>query len=104
MTMRDFDSKDGKMIFAGMNVEDIAKDIDEIAERIKNESPSTRLYLQSVLPLNPKFNMFVDHMSRKKDVPALNALIKEIANRRGLTYIDLFSEFVIPGTQDMKPD
>ena len=26
MTMRDFDSKDGKMIFAGMNVEDIAKE------------------------------------------------------------------------------
>ena len=43
-------------------------------------------------------------MSRKKDVPALNALIKDIANRRGLTYIDLFSEFVVPGTQDMNPD
>ena len=54
----------------GRSVENIAKDIDEIAERIKKESPSTRLYLQSVLPLNPKFNMFVDHMKRKKDVPA----------------------------------
>lgn len=88
----------------GRSVENIAKDIDEIAERIKKESPSTRLYLQSVLPLNPKFNMFVDHMKRKKDVPALNALIKDIANRRGLTYIDLFSEFVAPGTQEMNPD
>ena len=48
--------------------------------------------------------MFVDHMNRKKDVPALNALIKDIANRRGLTYIDLFSEFVTPGTQEMNPD
>ena len=88
----------------GRSIEEIAKNIDEIAERIKKESPSTRLYLQSVLPLNPKFNMFVDHMKRKKDVPALNALIKDIANRRSLTYIDLFSEFVAPGTQDMNPD
>lgn len=88
----------------GRSVENIAKDIDEIAERIKKESPSTRLYLQSVLPLNTKFNKFVDHMKRKKDVPALNALIKDIANRRGLTYIDLFSEFVAPGTQEMNPD
>lgn len=88
----------------GRSIEEIAKNIDEIAERVKKESPSTRLYLQSVLPLNPKFNMFVDHMGRKKDVPALNALIKDIANRRGLTYIDLFSEFVTPGTQEMNPD
>lgn len=88
----------------GRSIEEIAKNIDEIAERVKKESPSTRLYLQSVLPLNPKFNMFVDHMKRKNDVPALNALIKDIANRRSLTYIDLFSEFVAPGTQEMNPD
>ena len=89
---------------AGRSIEEIARNIDEIAERIKKDSPSTQLYLQSVLPLNPKYNMFTGHMKRKNDIPALNALIKDIANRRGLTYIDLFSEFVAPGTQEMNPD
>ena len=42
--------------------------------------------------------------SQKAEAIALNALIKDIANRRGLTYIDLFSEFVAPGTQEMNPD
>lgn len=88
----------------GRSIEEIAKNIDEIAERIKKESPSTRLYLQSVLPMTTKYNKFVEHTNHNKDVPALNALIKDIANRRGLTYIDLFSEFVIPGTQEMNPD
>ena len=88
----------------GRSIEEIARNIDEIAERIKKESPSTQLNLQSVLPLNPKYNMFTGHMKRKNDIPALNALIKDIANRRGLTYIDLFSEFVAPGTQEMNPD
>lgn len=88
----------------GLSVDSIAKNVETIVKRIKKESPTTRVYMQSVLPLNPVYNMFVDHMSRKADVPVLNELLKKVAKRNRLTYIDLYAAFINPNTNEMNAD
>lgn len=89
----------------GKSVDEIAKNVEKIVERVKRESPKTKLYVQSVFPVNPKVNTkFSGHMDRKKDIAALNAKIKAVAARHGVTYIDVYKSLVIPSTDVMNPE
>lgn len=88
----------------GKSVDEAAKNVEKIVERVKRESPATKLYVQSVFPVNPKFNKFLGHMNRQKDIAVLNAKIKAIAARHGVTYIDVYKSLVIPSTDVMNPE
>lgn len=43
-------------------------------------------------------------MDRKKNIPALNAKIKAVAARHGVTYIDVYKSLVTPSTDVMNPE
>lgn len=88
----------------GKSVDEVAKNVEKIVVRVKRESPATKLYVQSVFPVNPKFNKFLGHMNRQKDIAALNAKIKAVAARHGVTYIDVYKSLVIPSTDVMNPE
>lgn len=88
----------------GKSMDEVAKNVAKIVERVKRESPKTKLYVQSVFPVNPKFNKFLGHMNRQKDIAVLNAKIKAIAARHGVTYIDVYKSLVIPSTDVMNPE
>ena len=88
----------------GKSVDEVAKNVEKIVERVKRESPATKLYVQSVFPVNPKFNKFLGHMNRQKDIAVLNAKIKAIAARHGVTYIDVYKSLVAPSTDVMNPE
>lgn len=88
----------------GKSVDEVAKNVEKIVERVKRESPATKLYVQSVFPVNPKFNKFLGHMNRQKDIAALNAKIKAIAAHHGVTYIDVYKSLVTPSTDVMNPE
>ena len=88
----------------GKSVEAVARNVEKIVERVKRESPATKLYVQSVFPVNPKFNKFLGHMNRQKDIAALNAKIKAIAACHGVKYIDVYKALVIPSTDVMNPE
>lgn len=88
----------------GKSVDEIAKNVEKIVERVKRESPTTKLYVQSVFPVNPKFNKFSGHMDRQKKIPVVNAKIKAVAARHGVTYIDVYKSLVTPSTDVMNPE
>lgn len=77
----------------GKSVEDIAAGIHKIIKKIKQDSPRTQLFVQSLLPLNPQYNMFPRHVARWEIIPDINRAIEQIAREENLTYIDLFSRF-----------
>lgn len=64
-----------------------------IIKRIKEESPRTEIYIQSILPTNDHYGMFGGHTARWKDIPVTNELLHQVAEEEGVTYIDLFSFF-----------
>lgn len=88
----------------GKSVDEVAKNVEKIVERVKRESPATKLYVQSVFPVNPKFNKFLGHMNRQKDIAVLNAKIKAVAARHGVKYIDVYKSLVTPSTDVMNPE
>ena len=93
--------KPGK-VFLMIGVNDLAKGetnefiiskILEIAKRIKNESPETALYIQSILPVNPNSGMFKNHTDKSDNIIYINSELKAMADSNAYKYIDLHSSF-----------
>lgn len=78
---------------AGKSVEEVVKNIQIIVKKVKNASPETELYLQSLLPVNGDFPYFPRHTSRAEDIPRINARLEKMADIYGLEYIDLYASF-----------
>lgn len=72
----------------------IVQDIRRIAERIRTESPTTKLYIESVLPMTPYHHGPAHYVSKCKQVPLINDGLKVMAKEMGLTYVDLYTAFV----------
>ena len=92
-----------KKVFLLIGINDLAKNIStdsifkniiQIARYLKQESPSTKLYIQSILPVNDTFKTFGGHTSKGEQIKALNANLKLNATTYQYTYIDLYSSFL----------
>lgn len=70
--------------------------------KIQKESPDTKLYLESVLPIDNSFGVYKNLVGTERVVPELNSLIKEYAGENDLTYIDLWEVFADPKTGKLK--
>lgn len=88
-------------VSAGLSADTIVGRIEKIVQKIKCDSPTTKLYLQSLLPVTDYYKKFSSHTSRPGVIPVINAGIKEIADREGVVYIDLYSGFVDCATGKM---
>lgn len=87
----------------GIPADTIAQNIRKILQKIRRDSPATKLYLQSVLPVNDCYGKFKDHTSKGKAAEYLNASLRLIAEENHATYIDLWSHFVDPVSGKMNP-
>lgn len=58
-----------------------------IIERIQTESPKTKLYVQSILPVGKS------REEKNREVKKANPEIKKICDEKGVTYIDIHSAF-----------
>ena len=77
----------------GVSNDTIAMSIREIVQRIKRESPRTRIVVESILPVNDCYGYFSGHTKRYADVPIINGMLKAMAEEEGVTYLDLYSRF-----------
>jgi lysophospholipase L1-like esterase len=77
----------------GKSVMEIADNIQTIVKKVKNASPRTELYLQSLLPVNGDFPYFPDHTSQADDILKVNARLKKMAQAYALVFVDLYSFF-----------
>jgi lysophospholipase L1-like esterase len=68
----------------GVSLEEIEANFDVILRQFRAESPGTLVYVQSVLPHSRPY---------AKHVQALNDVIQDLAERHGVTYIDLYPHF-----------
>lgn len=85
----------------GTPADTIVSRIGMIARKIKADSPKTKLYLQSVLPVTDHYKMFQGHTSRWQVILEINKGLIRLAAEEGATYIDLYSHFVDEKTGKM---
>ncbi len=74
-------------------------------ERIRKESPDTKLYLQSLLPINESFGRY-KRLAGKTNmiIPEINKQLEELAKEKGLTYINLFPLFTEKGSNVLRAE
>jgi len=86
-------------IFLLIGINDISHSlsVDELAERyetlvreIREQSPETKLYIQSIMPIDNSFGRYKNLRGKEGVVTALNVEIKRIAEQNSARYIDLW--------------
>jgi len=89
-------------LFLLIGINDIGKDIPDaviadnirkIIQRIQNESSSTIIYLESILPVNPDIKGFPQHYDKNPHIISTNALLKNVASETKVIFIDTYTFF-----------
>ncbi len=74
----------------GLSVEKLAGRYETLVNEIIRRSPETKLYLQSIMPINNDYGVYKNLKGKESTIVEFNKRIKEIAEKNGLTYIDLW--------------
>ena len=82
-------------LYAGRSEDEIVANIEDILEQLKQESPDTEVYLQSVLPRAASYRARVE---------ALNTRLSEVAGERGAAWVDLYPSFLDPESGAIRPE
>ena len=78
-------------------IDGIIEDYKEIIETVENDSTETKIYIQSVLPANN--DVRVNNPVDNEKIVSLNKFLKEYADDKGITYIDIYSMVVDENNQ-----
>lgn len=68
----------------------LAKEYEQLVKEIKLKAPETRLYLQSVMPVNNDFRRYKNLIGKEQVILDFNDKIKIIADTYDAVYIDLW--------------
>ena len=74
----------------GLSVKQLTERYEKLVKEIQKHSPHTKLYLQSVMPINNSFKCYKNLKNKETTVEHFNIEIKRIADEHGATYIDLW--------------
>jgi lysophospholipase L1-like esterase len=83
--------------FLGLPPDSVLSNYVKILDRIQTLNPSTKVYVQSLLPLseNPSFSPLLSH--KNPEVVKLNEELKKMCICKKVVYIDLHSSFLSNG-------
>lgn len=84
------------LIFSKITPEALLGQYERLLDAIRNASPRTTVFIQSLLPLDEAQNeeYFAGKNAR---IEAFNTLLRDMARRRGLDYIDIWSRMACDG-------
>lgn len=77
----------------GISTDSLIKNILLAADWIKQESPSTKLFIQSILPVSDVFRKFGSHTNKTDSILKVNTRLKKEAENHRYNYIDLYPFF-----------
>jgi len=92
-----------RMVFVMIGINDIARNIPDsvilfnyqrILQRVKTESPATKLVFQSVLPTNNNYTEFKNHQNKTEHILAVNKGLQELCAKESITFVDLYPHFI----------
>jgi lysophospholipase L1-like esterase len=90
-------------VFILIGINDISRNIPDtvilqnyrnMVQRIKQQSPRTKIYFQTLLPVNNEFTQFRNHYNKDEHILWLNAQLNELAKTENFVVIDLYTPFL----------
>lgn len=81
---------------AGRSPQEVAADVATLLDRFAAASPRTRIYVQSILPVNDRDipDASWGHWKRKAEIAETNRLFEALCRERGVVYVDLASRLM----------
>lgn len=76
---------------SGVSQSELLKNYDTILARLVDESSGTRVYVQSILPMNSKL---IWGGPSNSEIATVNKEISLLADKYGMTFVDLYSSFI----------
>lgn len=80
----------------GYTVDQLATRYERLVKKIRQESPDTRLYVQSVMPVNNSLKRYKSLYGKEKTIKAFNERIRKIALENGSVYVNLWPVLADP--------
>ena len=87
-----------------MTTDSIVYRIDQTLTRIQKESPETKVYLQSLLPIDESFNRYKRLANKTYQIPEINARLEALAKEKKITFINLYPLFTEKGTNVLRKE
>jgi len=90
-------------VFVLIGINDISRNIPDavilqnyrrIIEGIKAASPSTKIYFQTLMPVNNEFTQHKNHYNKDQHILFVNEQLKKLAAEEHITLIDLYPHFL----------
>ncbi len=90
-------------VFILIGINDVARGIPDsvilhnyhrIIRRIKTESPGTKIYFHTLLPVNNEFTPSRNHFNRDEHILYINKELKKMGESERITIIDLYTPFL----------
>ena len=69
-----------------------------LVDSIKAAVPNAKIYLQSLLPVNPELKNGKQFKNKIERITQYNAIMNDVAKNKGCTYIDLYSLYAVDDT------
>ncbi|HVS94883.1 MAG TPA: GDSL-type esterase/lipase family protein [Puia sp.] len=80
----------------GRNIPDslILRNYETIIRRVRGASPRTKIYFQTLMPVNNTFTQHKEHYNKDEHIRAVNEGLKALGRRYPITVIDLHPHFL----------
>ncbi|MCK9629080.1 MAG: GDSL-type esterase/lipase family protein [Bacteroidales bacterium] len=101
-----------KKIFLMIGVNNLSRDytvdstyrgLVKIVDKLTKECPTTKLYIQSGLPVNSTFTNYPKHRTRGEEIKLYNSMIEKMCNEKGITFINLYPLFKCKDSDELDP-
>lgn len=86
----------------GLSADRVFEKYQRMIDKIWAHAADTKLYVQSLLPINESFNRYETLKGKTDIVAMLNVKLRHYCERNHISYINLFKDFVYHGTNEMR--
>lgn len=87
-----------------LSADSIVTMLDQVVTRIQTESPQTKLYLQSLLPINESIKVYTRLQGKSGVITEINRQLKALAGRKHIPFINLYPLFSEKGTTTLRKE
>jgi lysophospholipase L1-like esterase len=82
----------------------VAQQVISLIEAIREQAPQTKLFVESLLPINEKNGRWRTLAGRTNDIPLTNMYIRAYCESHDIAFIDLFNKMTKPGTNVLREE
>jgi len=87
-----------------LSPENVAELAEKVIMKIRHASPNTKLYIQSILPINESFGVWKTLEGKADKILLVNNLLRKYSALHKIEFIDLYPNFVRHGTFVMRKE